>query len=94
MSSRSTDLRCVVLPTPLLRRLKNDVDAFGEMVDRLYIERTLDVHLARVDLFAGLPDDVRQAIRESAELCSFSRTSGSRRRASRATPFTWCAADT
>ena len=66
-----TELRCVVLPTPTLRRLKNDVDAFGEMIDRLYLERTLDVHLARVDLFAGLPVEVRRALRASAELCSY-----------------------
>ena len=66
-----TDMRCVVLPTPVLRRLKNEVDAFGEMIDRLYVERTLDIHLARVELFAGLPPDVRQAVREKAELLSF-----------------------
>ncbi|MBA2260425.1 MAG: cyclic nucleotide-binding domain-containing protein [Acidobacteria bacterium] len=67
-----TALRCVVLPTPVLRRLKNEVDAFGEMIDRLYVERTLDVHLARVELFAGLPAEVRSALRASAELVSFS----------------------
>jgi Fe-S-cluster-containing hydrogenase component 2 len=42
------------------------------MVDRLYVERTLDVHLARVDLFAGLPLEIRQALRQTAELCSYS----------------------
>ena len=67
-----TELRCVILPTPTLRRLKNEVDAFGETVDRLYVERTLDVHLARVDLFAGLPVEVLKALRDSAELCSYS----------------------
>ncbi len=67
-----TELRCVILPTPTLRRLKNDVDAFAETVDRLYVERTLDVHLARVDLFAGLPVEVLKALRDSAELCSYS----------------------
>jgi CRP-like cAMP-binding protein/Fe-S-cluster-containing hydrogenase component 2 len=66
-----SDLRCVVLSTPTLRRLKNDIDAFGETIDRLYLERTLDVHLARVDLFSGLPSDVRRALRDTAELCSF-----------------------
>jgi CRP-like cAMP-binding protein/Fe-S-cluster-containing hydrogenase component 2 len=67
-----TPMCCVVLPTPILRRLKNEVEAFGEMIDRLYVERTLDVHLARVELFAGLPADVRNALRASAELLSFS----------------------
>jgi Fe-S-cluster-containing hydrogenase component 2/CRP-like cAMP-binding protein len=42
------------------------------MVDRLYVERTLDVHLARVELFAGLPAEVRAALRQGAELASFS----------------------
>ncbi len=64
-------LRCVVLPTPVLRRLKTEVDAFGETVDRLYVERTLDVHLSRVDLFAGLPPEVRTALRSAAELLQF-----------------------
>ncbi|HJR61913.1 MAG TPA: cyclic nucleotide-binding domain-containing protein [Vicinamibacterales bacterium] len=67
-----TDMRCVVLSTPVLRRLKNEVDAFGEMVDNLYVERTLDIHLARVDLFAGLPPEVRKALRAGAELLRFS----------------------
>lgn len=66
-----TDMRCIVLPTPTLRRLQTGVDAFGEMIDRLYVERTLDVHLARVDLFAGLPFDVRKALRDGSELLSF-----------------------
>ena len=64
-------MKCVVIPTPVLRRLKNDVDAFGEMIDRLYVERTLDTHLARVDLFSGLPADVRASLRANAELLSF-----------------------
>jgi len=66
-----TELHCIVIPTPLLRRLKNEVEPFGEMLDRIYVERTLDVHLARVDLFAALPADVREALRAEAELCSF-----------------------
>jgi len=66
-----SELRCFVLPARVLRRLKNDVEAFGEMVDRVYVERTLDVHLARVDLFAGLPVAVRNALRAGAELCSY-----------------------
>jgi CRP-like cAMP-binding protein/Fe-S-cluster-containing hydrogenase component 2 len=66
-----TSLRCLILPTPVLRRLKSEVEAFGDMVDRLYVERTLDVHLARVELFAELPAEIRKALRENAELCSF-----------------------
>jgi CRP-like cAMP-binding protein/Fe-S-cluster-containing hydrogenase component 2 len=66
-----TEMRCIVLPTPVLRRLKSEVDAFGEMIDRLYVERTLDIHLARVELFAGLPADIRKGLRDRAELVSF-----------------------
>jgi CRP-like cAMP-binding protein/Fe-S-cluster-containing hydrogenase component 2 len=75
--SHSTDvvaaarLRCVVLPTPVLRRLKYDVEAFGDMVDRLYVERTLDVHLSRVELLSALPPQVRSLLRQRAELLSY-----------------------
>ena len=55
----------------MLRRLKNDIDAFGEMIDRLYVECTLNTHFARVDLFSGLPADVRASLRANAELLSF-----------------------
>ena len=66
-----TSLHCVIIPTHLLRRLKNEIVPFGEMLDRLYVERTLDVHLARVDLFGSLPDEVRSAMRAEAELCRY-----------------------
>jgi CRP-like cAMP-binding protein/Fe-S-cluster-containing hydrogenase component 2 len=66
-----TEMRCAVLPTPVLRRLMSEVEAFGELIDRLYVERTLDEHLTRVELLAALPKESRDALRANAELLQF-----------------------
>jgi len=68
-----TDVVCLAIRTPALRALfkQPELAAFKEQVDNRYRQRTLGAHLRQVDLFAGLPDQVIDRLRQTAELLSF-----------------------
>ncbi len=68
-----TETVCLLIGTSALRRMlkKKEFAEFKEGIDERYRRRTLASHLASVDLFAELDQEVIHGLRDRAELLSF-----------------------